>query len=333
MKIVVATGIYPPEVGGPSTYAANLVEALESQGHKVSVVLYGTLKKWPTGLRHLLYAIKLIPRTFFADGIIAFDTYSVGLPAALAHFISRTPLIVRVGGDFIWEQYLERTGDLLPLPEFYQHREKWGMKEKITFAITRWILQQAIVVFNTQWLLDLWHNAYRLEEKRIRVIENAVGIPRDVVPARQKNFLFYSRQIALKNAPAFKRAFAAAKQEYPDVRLEEGMIPHAELVERIKGCYAVVVPSISDVAPNYILDAMRAGKPFLLTKHSGYAERFRDYGVIVDPLDETDMVRGIGELANPEVYERLSARIADFNEIHTYDDITREYLAVLNGRI
>jgi glycosyltransferase involved in cell wall biosynthesis len=145
----------------------------------------------------------------------------------------------------------------------------------------------------------------------------------------RKNFLFYSRQIPLKNHAAFRRAFAQAQRTHPDIELEEGMVPHEELMRKIKNCYAVVVPSISDVAPNYVLDAIRFGKPFLLTKYSGYAERFKDYGVIVDPLDEADMARGIEELAKPEVYERLQKRITAFSERHTFDDIAREFLALL----
>jgi glycosyltransferase involved in cell wall biosynthesis len=246
------------------------------------------------------------------------------------HFLLRTPLVIRVGGDFLWEQYVERTGDLLPLPEFYQHREKWGTKEKITFAMTRWTLGQAMVVFNTRWLLNVWRGAYGLGEERIRVIENAIDLPRDIVPAQRKNFLFYSRQITLKNAPLFKRAFAAAKHVHPDIELEEGMVSHAELVERIKNCYAVAVPSVSDVAPNYILDAIRAGKPFLLTKYSGYAEQFGDYGVIVDPLDENDTARGIEKLADPEIYAQLTDRIRLFDKRHTYNDIAEEFLAIMH---
>ena len=105
------------------------------------------------------------------------------------------------------------------------------------------------------------------------------------------------------------------------------MVPHRRQrggVDR----YAVVLPSLSEVTPNYIIDSILCGKPFLLTQHSGYAERFKNYGIIVDPLDENDMARGIRELATPEVYARLSANIARFSESHTYDDIAREFAAV-----
>lgn len=330
MRIVVATGIYPPEIGGPALYAFNLKKAFESQGHSVAVIRYGALKKLPSGARHLLYACKLLPYAFRADAIIAFDTYSVGVPAAAVSVLTRTQLLVRVGGDFLWERYVENTGDLIPLSDIYRHREKWGIREKIIFFFTRFCVARSVAAFNTQWLLDIWREAYGLDSARAHVIENEMEPCTDLALPQRKNFLFYSRQTPLKNHAAFRRAFEQAKRSRPDIELEEGMISHEELMQKVKSCYAVVVPSVSDVAPNYVLDALRFGKPFLLTKYSGYAEPFKEYGVIVNPLDEADMARGIEELAKPEVYERLSRHAATFNKRHTFDDIAREFLALLH---
>src|SRR3954462_3955931 len=100
MKIIIATGIFPPEIGGPATYSKNISEALMAEGHTVRVVLYGSLKKLPSGIRHFLYACKLGWHSITADAIIAFDTYTVGLPAAVAGFITGTKVIARIGGDF-----------------------------------------------------------------------------------------------------------------------------------------------------------------------------------------------------------------------------------------
>ena len=329
MKITLAASIYPPEIGGPAQYAKSLKEALERAGHSVALVRYGGLKQFPSGIRHALYAIKLLFKSRGADAIIAFDTYSGGLPAAIVRLLTARPLIIRIGGDFVWELYIERTKDLVPLTEMYRHKEKWNWKEKIVFGVTRWVLKRALVVFSSRWLLDIWQSAYRIDANRVRVIENAIGARVEPVAPQKKNFIFFARQIALKNAVAFRRAFAKAKTAHPEIVLEEGMIPHEELEKRMRECYAVALPSISEVTPNYIIDAIRCGKPFLLTKYSGYAERFKEYGVIVDPQSKDDMARGISELATPEIYERLRSRIAAFKESHTYDDIAREFVAVI----
>ncbi len=330
-KIVIATGIFPPEVGGPALYAKELSETLAAHGHDVRVVLYGSLKSWPSGLRHAAYALKLIRYSFRADAIIAFDTYSVGLPAVIAAVFTRARVIVRVGGDFIWETYTERTQDLVPLPEIYADQNRWGSKERLIFRIQKWVIPRVTLAFSSAWIRDLWRDVYAIDDARMCVIENAIGPALTHVEPVKKNFLFYARPIALKNNAAFRRAFIKAKNLHPDIELEEGLIPHDELIRRMQECYAVVLPSISDVTPNYIIEAIRCGKPFILTKYSGYAERFREYGVIVDPLSEEDMTRGVMALAEPKTYDMYAARLKHFAEVHTFDDIAREFVGLVTG--
>ncbi len=43
MKIVLATGIYPPDIGGPATYSSALAEQLHAKGHDVTVIAYTPL--------------------------------------------------------------------------------------------------------------------------------------------------------------------------------------------------------------------------------------------------------------------------------------------------
>jgi glycosyltransferase involved in cell wall biosynthesis len=329
MKLVIATGLFPPEIGGPSQYAYRLSEEFKRMGHTVAVVRYGALKRFPSGVRHILYAMKLFYAARGAEAVFAFDTYSVGFPAAMVCRMRGIPLIIRIGGDFLWEGYVNRTNDLVPLPDFYKKAAQWNRKERMIYAQTRWTLAHARLAFNTAWLRDIWAQQYTLNPDMLAVIENECEPCRGGRAPEKKNYLFYSRYSRLKNHEAFRRAFARAQEHVPDIELSEGQVPHDALLALIERCYAVVVPSISDVAPNYVLDAIRFGKPFLLTKYSGYAERFKELGVIVDPLDEADMARGVEELARDETYAQLSARIRDFKESHSYADIAREFLSLI----
>ena len=329
MRIVLAASIYPPDIGGPAPYAAALKDALEELGHDVEVSVFSTYRHIPSGVRHLLYAFDLIRRARGKDAIIAFDVLTTGFPAAVAGVFTRVPVIARVGGDFIWESYIERTNDLLALPNFYTHRERWSGKERLFFSIVRWVLSRVHVVFSSPWVRDIWMRSYAIDAKKTSIIENAIPPKAETAEPIKKNFLMYGRQIVLKNAPVFRIAFERARQKYPDIELEEGMVAKEELEKRMRACYAVVVPSISEVSPNTIIDAIRFHKPFLLTKHSGYAERFEPYGVIVDPLDVEDMRRGIEELADETNYRGLCEKMAGFKDVRTYDDIAREFLAFL----
>jgi len=332
MKIVLAASIYPPEIGGPSFYAASLEEALEKEGTEVEVAVLSSYRRIPPGFRHLWYAYALWRKARGAEAVIAFDLHAAGLPAVVAARMRGIPTIVRVGGDFVWEHYSNRTGDMIPLPDFYARESHLSAKERFAFRLVRLLARNAVLAFSSPWIADIWREPYGLTDARVRVIENAIEPKLEPLAPARKNFIFFSRRIPLKNHIAFRRAFERVKQKHTDIELEEGMIPHKELLERMRGCYAVVAPSISEVTPNYILDAIRCGKPFLLTKYSGYAERFKEYGVIVDPLSEESMARGIEQLSDAATYEKLRANIAAFSEVRTYDDIAREFLLLIKDR-
>lgn len=173
MKILIATPLYPSEIGGPAQYAYNLEQEFKILGHEVHVAKFSAVRSWPNGLRHLLYFFSLLPKIQQADFILALDTWSVALPAVAAGRLLNRKLVIRTGGDFLWESYVERTGDLVLLRNFYQTtREKWSLKEKVIFYLTRWVLRCASVVFSTDWQRQIWRGPYNLNLAQTVIIEN-----------------------------------------------------------------------------------------------------------------------------------------------------------------
>lgn len=329
MRIVIATGIYPPEVGGPAYYAAGLAEALRNAEHSVHIVTYGWLKKLPLGLRHVAYFFKILPFVFSADAIIALDTFSVAVPAAWTRRFVRRPLIIRTGGDFLWEQYLERTGESVPLVHFYETPRILSFKERLIFKLTRSALQRALLIFSTTMQRDVWLTPYDLDPSRVHVIGNAIESPLTGETPERKNFLWHVRPIAMKNPTRVRAAFAKAKLAHPDILLEEGVVRKTELLERMKYCYAVILPSLTEISPNYILDALRFKKPFIMDKYSGLADELGPYGLLVDPLDEDDIARAIAQLATPEGYKEACEKAARFSTVRTYDDVAKDFIALI----
>ncbi len=115
MRILIATGIYPPAIGGPAQYAKGLEDALREQGHTVIVKAYGKREHGlPIGIRHIYFALRCLWSFLRANKIIVLDTFSVALPIAMLHFVFRKKFIIRTGGDFLWENYVERTKKKFP---------------------------------------------------------------------------------------------------------------------------------------------------------------------------------------------------------------------------
>src|SRR3989344_2738828 len=109
-RILVATGLYPPDIGGPATYTKMLETHLPKRGVELTVAPYGWVRRYPKIFRHTAFMWKLIRESRGCDAIYALDPVSVGLPALIASKITRKPLFLRIVGDYAWEQGQLRFG-------------------------------------------------------------------------------------------------------------------------------------------------------------------------------------------------------------------------------
>jgi hypothetical protein len=329
MKILVATGIFPPQIGGPAIYAKRLSEEFLTMGHSITVKTYGWETKLPTGIRHLYYLLKIIPAYLSADFIIALDNFSVGLPVAILTKIFGKKSVIRTGGDFLWENYSERTGDQIPLSRFYQNLPIFTKKEKIIYSWTKFLMKNiTAIIFSTAWQRDISVPAYGLDNERIFIIENCFEKRGEPVDYDKKNFLWAGRDIKIKNVKALKAAFGKIPAS-AGLQLDlYTKLSQEELLEKIKKSYAVILPSITDISPNFILDAIGCGVPFIMTKESGYADKLKDLGLLIDPLDEQDILNKIMLMSDQNKRAEFAQRISQYKEFHSYRDIAEEFLVI-----
>lgn len=331
MTIVIATPLYPPEVGGPATYSRRLEEGFVSAGHTVVLVAFAGVRQYPKLIRHVVYFWRVFRAVKNADLVFAFDTWSTGIPAVLAAKLRGKKSIVRIGGDFLWETYVERTHELIRLSEFYTTNMSLSLKERLIQRGTRWILRQIdVIVFNTAWQKHMWEKAYGFDPKKASVVENGFPAEREHLPARGRVFVAAGRPHALKNLQTLETAFAAVKQAHPDVELDTRILPPREHEMRIRDAYAVVIPSVSEVNSNTAIDAIRYGKPFIMTSDTGARERLSDAGIFVDTLDASVLHQAMERLLDAGEYERASKRVQAFAFSHSWEEVVKEFLVLLN---
>jgi glycosyltransferase involved in cell wall biosynthesis len=212
MNIVLATGIYPPEIGGPATYVRALAKELVQKGHVVTVIAYGTPKRgegfdvygvsrsFPV-FRWVLYAMMLRRHARDADVVVAFSSVSVGIPCVLA-FSKKPKYILRLGGDFLWERYAD-WGGRLGLRNWYESNRYW------VFGIWYGVLLQFFdhVVFSTRFQEEVYEKHYKKLPPH-SVIENAVPSGTPILHEKHTLFrlLFMGRFVGFKNLPALIEA-------------------------------------------------------------------------------------------------------------------------------
>lgn len=330
MKIVIATPFYPPESGVLGMYAQGLETAFRKKGHEVIVESYGALKRLPPGIRHFALFYKIYTVVWKSDFVLALDTWSVGMPALLAAAATRTPFLVRIGGDPVWESFVERTKQSVRFSEFYASKRRLSLKERLMRAVIRLIIRDAKkLLFNTKFQRDIWQKAYGFDDSKAAVMENFVPPKGVAMPAQGVSFIAAGRNIFLKNRDKLDLAFARIRQKYPQAELDTRNLPQAEHQARLAASYAVVIASISDIGPNTAIDAVVAGKPFITTEDSGAKERLEGCGLFIDTRTDAAIEKAITTMLNPEEYARLQAGIRAFSFTHSWDEMADEIIATL----
>ncbi len=330
MKILLATGIYPPQIGGPATYATNLREQFITLGHRVRICTFSLEHHLPAGIRHIYFFVKIffVILFFSPDFVLALDTFSVGVPSVLVARLLRRKVVIRTGGDFLWEGYVERTGNLILLRDFYikikSGEVKLSLKERIIFGLTRWTVRNCnLLVFSTIWQRGIWREPYRLSESRTAIIENHFA-PIETETAgmvRGQFFLSGGRQIKLKNWSKLKHIFSQL-----NLPLEILSLPREQFLESLRQSYALILISVSEISPNLVLDAMRYGKPVILTQETGLRERLGDTVIWVDPNNEEDIKNKILWLMDESNYRVICERIKNFRFTHSWEEIVDEFV-------
>jgi glycosyltransferase involved in cell wall biosynthesis len=321
MKILIATGIYPPDVGGPAKYAKNLADEFLRRGREVKVLAFRFERKLPIGVRHLFYFLRIILNIRKTDLIICLDMFSAGFPAVLAGKIFSKKTVLRVGGDFLWETYVESTGNLIKFKDFYKNRPVLPLKFKIIALLQKFALSNAsALAFNTSWQKEFFEDVYGLDKKKTFVIENFYGEKMESREPQEKKFLFAGRKIKFKN-------LALLGDISEDLEIIDNLSAE-ESQEKIKNSYALIVSSISDFAPNFIIEGLSFNKPFILTKECGLAVKLADLGVFIDPFDKNSIKEAILFLKNEDNYDKYKKRIGSFTFTHSWKEIADEFLNI-----
>jgi glycosyltransferase involved in cell wall biosynthesis len=334
MRILIATPLYPPAVGGPATYVRGLEDALKLLGHEPVIVKYEDVMHLPSVFRQMVFFFLVLRAAFGTNAIISLDTLSIGFPSMLIARVMGKPAIVRVAGDQVWEHYVNRTEECISFEEFYFQKRKLSHKERAMVHATGRVFSLATtVVFSTRWQAEIRARAYRIPSKKIAIIENAYHIEKRIYPDKHpktKVFVWAGRNIPLKNLPRLTEAFREAQKRVENIRLDILMnMPNKTVLRYMKEAWAIVLPSFSEDSPNVLLEGLSAGKPFISTSHNGLRDRIGELGLFVDPKDVRALTDAIALMADEKVHDAYVRRIEQFSYFRSYEDIAKDYLKLI----
>jgi len=140
-KVLIITGIYPPDIGGPASYTKTLAQKL-SEDFQTTIITYSSVRKYPSDSqagykvfrvwkktpwfwKFFIYAWKVFWETRRHDLILVFSVVNGGIPALLASRLFQKKMFVKVVGDSSWQTAME-TGRTFLLIDDWQKAKKTG---------------------------------------------------------------------------------------------------------------------------------------------------------------------------------------------------------------
>lgn len=176
MKILIATGLYPPDIGGPATYSKILHDELPKYGIEVQILSFGSVRHLPKIIRHFIYFLKVLKQGWNQDIIFAQDPVSVGLPALLAAKILGKKFVLKIVGDYAWEQFQQKiqNSKFKSLEDF--QNKKFDFITELRRKIQRWVTRRAEKIIVPSEYLKKIILIWGAGENKINVIYNAVEL-------------------------------------------------------------------------------------------------------------------------------------------------------------
>jgi len=305
MKILITTGIYPPDIGGPATYSKILIDELPKHNINVLVLSFGEVRRLPKAIRHFLYFLKILKKGWNADIIFAQDPVSVGLPAALAAKILGKKFVLKIVGDYAWEQFQNKISNFqFPISNFITLEEfqsgKFNFLTETRRKTQKWVAGRANkIIVPSEYLKKIVVEGWKINSAKIEVVYNCVekyicNTKENAVGAR-KNILSVGRLVPWKgfdvlieimadlpeeikliivgSGPEMKRL----KQKIAGLHLENrvkltGNISQKEVREYLESAGLFALNTGYEGLSHVILEAMAGGAPIITTNIGGNPE-------------------------------------------------------------
>ena len=319
MKVLVVSGIWPPDVGGPATHAPEVASMLRARGHEVAVLttasappgeqpypVHWVSRSLPPGVRHAAVAARVAALSRDAD--VVYATSMVGRSA----FATRAPLVVKIAGDPAYER-ARRLGLFAgTLAEF--QTASLGARARALAALRTATARRAVRLLPPSEFLRRIVVGWGIPEARVTVLPNTtppVEVEPDAFGTEGPLLAFAGRLTAAKQLDVALAAvrdlpvtlLVAGDGELraeleaaapPNVRFL-GAQPRARVLALFAAADAVVLSSAWENFPHALVEALAVGTPVVATAVGGVPEIVRDgeNGVLVPPGDPAAFAKGI----------------------------------------
>ncbi len=325
-RILIATGIFPPDIGGPATYSALLEKELTTRGFTVNIASFSSVRKWPRLIRHSIFFLRVIKRACSADTVFAQDPVSVGFPAYCAARLCRRRFVLKVVGDYAWEQYALAHPHNFPTIEDFQHLSLGGIT-LLRRTIERFVARHADAVVVPSMFLKKIILSWGVSAERVHVIYNAANLPDREnhdpllsIPEGEPLLMSAGREVPWKGFDQIIDSLTLLEKKFPRVkllligdgpdrrRLQEkvrehkvehlvvflGNLERETLFRYLSSADIFILNTLYEGFPHQILEVMHLGVPIITTDVGGIRELVDERSVcFVKPKNTEALVKAV----------------------------------------
>jgi glycosyltransferase involved in cell wall biosynthesis len=359
VNVLVVSGIWPPDVGGPATHAPELAAWLAGRGHQVEALttaaarpeetrfpIHWVSRRLPPGARHAAVVTGIARAARRAD--VVYATSMIGRTAA-GSALARRPFVAKLTSDPAFERSRRRglvEGETVGFQD-----GGGGPGAGVLRAIRdRSVRRAAAVVCPSAYIAELAAR-WRGSGDGIVVLPNPAPSPGEAAavdfPGERPRVAFVGRLTAAKNLGVAIDAVrgldegtlvvvgdgeerAGLEAGAGDRIRFLGARPRAEALGYLAAADVAVLPSAWENFPHAAVEALALGTPVVATRVGGVPEIVVDgeNGLLVEPGDAPAFAAALGRvLADDALRARLAAAaapsVARFAIDRVYGEIER----------
>ena len=350
MRVVVVSGIWPPDPGGPASHAPALADFLAERGHTVEVATTADAPPAPRSypvawtprrsrLRHARAALLIRSAARHADVVYA---TSMIRRAAIGARLARRPLVVKLVSDEAFERATRSGRYAGTLDEF--QRVPGGLRTRFLRATRNAAVRSARHVFCPSAYLRDVALQWGLEAERVSVLPNPAPEIPDLQPRDHLrrdfgfdgNVLVFAGRLgpqkaldvaldALVEVPGVDLVVAgdgpkrpALERRVAELRLNGrvrflGSVSRETVLRLFRASDGSVLPSRWENFPHTIVEALAVGCPVIATEVGGVPEVVVDgeNGLLVPAGDAPALAAAIARFfSDDDLRERLTEAAA-----------------------
>lgn len=331
-KILITTGIYPPEIGGPATYTVLLETEMPKHGIKVSVLPFRVVRHLPKVVRHFIFFCKVLGLGRKVDLLYTQDPVSVGFPTMLASKILNKPFLIRVAGDYAWEQAVQRYSVKESIDEF--QNKKYGFGTEILRKLQSMTVRNADLTITPSKYFRNLVAGWNPNKDNVITIYNGINfedIPNNDSGFEARTIISAGRLVSWKgfdclievmqDLPEWKLFIAGDGPDKDKLQaiissnhLEErvfllGNMARKDLIAKIQKCQIFILNTSFESFSFVIVEAMFAGTPVISTNIGNISEIIDngENGLLVSPDNKAQILEAILKLRDTAPRSRIIA--------------------------